>query len=191
MRAAETMAGVNLTCAHSSSETVPALADYALPAQSGFTRMRPGRITTVTLTLLRQGDKTYGRRGDGRATLPQGRRVVAAARRPTIAVLSSNPSAPAKARAGGARSSPPKAAAQGGATVPSKPVTLPPAEPRNSGTPARLHASDPKLFRDHLHSHPRAAMAGVGGPPSWLPVCLGRLVPPSHSEGKACRGHGP
>jgi hypothetical protein len=74
MRAAETMAGVNLTCAHSPSETVPAHADYSLPAESGFTRMRPGRITTVTLTLLRQRDKTHGHRGDGRATLPQARR---------------------------------------------------------------------------------------------------------------------
>src|SRR5207253_3220220 len=150
-----------------------------------------GRTTTLTLILLRQGVTTHGRRSDGRATLPQARRVAAAAGGATIAVLSSNPPAPAEARAGGARSSPPpERAAHGGAAVPSKPVTLPSGEPRNSGTPARLHASGPRLFRDHPHSHPRAAIAGVGGSPSWLAVCLGRLAPPRHSGGRACRGSG-
>jgi hypothetical protein len=192
MKVAETMAGVNLTCAHSPSETVPAHADYALPAESGFTRMRAGRITTLTLTLLWQGVKTPSCRGDGRATLPRARRVAAAARGAIIAVLSSNPHAPAEARADGARSSPPPGrAAHGGVTVPSKPVTLPSREPRSSGTPARLHASGPQLFRDHPHSHPRVAIAGVGGSLSWLAVCLGRLVAPSHSEGRACHGSGP
>jgi hypothetical protein len=190
MRAAETMAGVNLTCAHSPSGTVPAHAGNALSAETGFTRIRPGRITTLTLTLLRRGVTTCGRRSDGRATVPQARRVAAAAGGATIAVLSSNPPAPAEARAGGARSSLSEGAAQGGAAVPSKPVTRPPGEPRNSGVPARPHASAPQLFRDHLQSHPGAALAGVGGSPSWLAVCLGRLVHPSHSEGRACRGSG-
>jgi hypothetical protein len=55
MRAAESMSGVNLLCAHSPSGTVPAHTGNALPAESGFTRIRPGRITTLTLTLLRRG----------------------------------------------------------------------------------------------------------------------------------------